>query len=134
VPTVSKTAPTLRDIALDHLNVLAKAIRKAEPTMTPEAAMLRAVQSAEGRATYELYRAPVASLPWPEAIAKFSKAGTKKAPSVSDLYSALQARAIAAAPDGTNPADAVSQYVKTPAGRVAWRRYEDARTAAGEGS
>jgi hypothetical protein len=138
VPTVSKTVPTLRDISLDGLNAIAKALSKADPSLTPQQAMLKAVDTPAGRTLYTLYSLPpqitgtAGTKPAnQDGLKRMTKA--RSAPSVVDIYSRLQAQAMAAAP-GKNPADAVSEYVKTPAGRVAWRRYEDARSAAGEGN
>jgi hypothetical protein len=65
--------PTLKNLALDHIGALAAELRKADPTLTKEAAVSKAARSPEGYQAYRLYRTAGAELPVFQAINQIVK-------------------------------------------------------------
>lgn len=122
---------------LDHLHALAEAMRKAEPRLTPQQALLKAVQTPEGRTTYALYSLP------PQLLAKatLNKAGARKpaldmaarkaaAPPKNPaeaIYAAIAHRAIAEASAGTPKPHAIADFLNTNDGQQMWAQYNAAR-------
>jgi hypothetical protein len=121
------TQPTsLRNLALDHIGSLADALRKADPSLTREKAVAKAVTLPEGREAHRIYNIKGSELPWDQAIGAIIHAELKKqAPVQSMRDSIIAKRALAkeggdggSGPRGSTTESPVTSGRRTPADRV----------------
>ena len=76
--------PTLRDLCLDAIAVIAAELRKADPSLSRERSIVKAAETRQGREAHRLYQAPGSELPWPAAIKALTQtAELMKAPGSS---------------------------------------------------